>query len=121
MPKQTQSLKSLTGSNNLKKRNRTNTRAEPEQMCVSFLFMLSGDFSLRKRFLKAKKAIRKAFEYQLENRCFSFVELISICPTNWGMTPVEAVQWAEDAMLPYYRLGDFKTPGSSSLDKQKSR
>ncbi len=59
---------------------------------------------------KAKKAIRKAFEYQLENRCFSFVELVSTCPTNWGMTPVEAVQWAEDTMLPYYQLGEFKTP-----------
>jgi formate hydrogenlyase subunit 6/NADH:ubiquinone oxidoreductase subunit I len=35
---------------------------------------------------KAKKAIKQAFEYQLENRCFSFVELISTCPTNWGMT-----------------------------------
>jgi 2-oxoglutarate ferredoxin oxidoreductase subunit beta len=60
---------------------------------------------------KARKAIKQAFEYQLENRCFSFIELISTCPTNWGMTPVEAVQWAEDTMLPYYHLGDFKTPG----------
>lgn len=59
---------------------------------------------------KAKKAIRKAFDYQLENRCFSLVELVSICPTNWGMTPVEAVKWAENTMLPYYGLGDLKTP-----------
>jgi 2-oxoglutarate ferredoxin oxidoreductase subunit beta len=59
---------------------------------------------------KAKKAIKQAFEYQMENRCFSFVELISTCPTNWGMTPVEAVQWAEKTMLPYYPLGVFKTP-----------
>jgi 2-oxoglutarate ferredoxin oxidoreductase subunit beta len=59
---------------------------------------------------KAKKAIKQAFEYQIENRCFSFVELISTCPTNWGMTPVEAVQWAEEKLLAFYPLGLFKTP-----------
>jgi 2-oxoglutarate ferredoxin oxidoreductase subunit beta len=46
----------------------------------------------------------------MENRCFSFVEVISTCPTNWGMTPVEAVKWAEETLLPYYTLGDKKTP-----------
>jgi 2-oxoglutarate/2-oxoacid ferredoxin oxidoreductase subunit beta len=59
---------------------------------------------------KAKKAIKQAFEYQLENRCYSFVELISTCPTNWGMTPVDAVRWAEDNLIPYYPLGDVKSP-----------
>jgi 2-oxoglutarate ferredoxin oxidoreductase subunit beta len=59
---------------------------------------------------KAKKAIKRAFEYQLAGRCFSFVEVVSTCPTNWGMTPVEAIQWAEQTMLPYYPLGEFKTP-----------
>jgi 2-oxoglutarate ferredoxin oxidoreductase subunit beta len=59
---------------------------------------------------KARKAIRQAFAYQMENRCFSFVEIVSTCPTNWGMTPVEAVKWAEETLLPYYPLGDFKTP-----------
>jgi 2-oxoglutarate ferredoxin oxidoreductase subunit beta len=59
---------------------------------------------------KAKQAIKKAFEYQIANTCFSFVELISTCPTNWGMTPVDAVKWAEETLLPYYSLGDFKTP-----------
>jgi 2-oxoglutarate ferredoxin oxidoreductase subunit beta len=68
-----------------------------------------------KYILRAKKAIKRAFEYQLENRCFSFVELISTCPTNWGLTPVEAVQWAEETMLPYYRLGDCKTPEPSEV------
>ena len=62
---------------------------------------------------KAKKAIKQAFEYQIENRCFSFVELISTCPTNWGMTPVEAVRWAEETLLPYYPLGVYKTPEDS--------
>ena len=63
---------------------------------------------------KAKRAIKQAFEYQMENRCFSFVEIVSTCPTNWGMTPIDSIQWAEDTLLPYYPLGDFKTPETSS-------
>ncbi len=59
---------------------------------------------------KAKKAVKKAFEYQRAGACFSLVELISTCPTNWGMTPVEALEWAEKTLLPYYPLGEFKTP-----------
>jgi 2-oxoglutarate ferredoxin oxidoreductase subunit beta len=59
---------------------------------------------------KAKKAIKKAFEYQIEGKCFSFVELISTCPTNWGLTPVDALKWAEENLLPYYELGDYKVP-----------
>lgn len=59
---------------------------------------------------KAKKAIRKAFDYQLENRCFSFVEVISTCPTNWGMTPMDSIKWAEDVLLPFYPIGEFKVP-----------
>jgi 2-oxoglutarate ferredoxin oxidoreductase subunit beta len=60
--------------------------------------------------VKAKKAIKKAFAYQLEGRCFSFVEVLSTCPTNWGMTPVESVEWAQKTMLPYYPLGVLKDP-----------
>ena len=59
---------------------------------------------------RAKKAIRKAFELQQQARCFSFVEVVSTCPTNWGMTPADAVAWVEEAMLPYYGIGDVKTP-----------
>jgi len=59
---------------------------------------------------KAKKAIKKAFQYQVENKCFSFVEVISTCPTNWGMTPVNSIKWAEETLLPYFPLGEFKTP-----------
>lgn len=63
-----------------------------------------------KYIVKAKKAIKQAFKYQMEGRCFSIVEVISTCPTNWGMTPLEAVKWAEEVMLPYYKLGDYKLP-----------
>ena len=57
---------------------------------------------------KAKKAIKKAFQNQIEGKGFSLVEVVSTCPTNWGMTPVKALQWLEDNMLPYYPLGVYK-------------
>ncbi len=59
---------------------------------------------------KAKKAIKQAFTYQVENRCFSLVEVVSTCPTNWGMTPMEAIEWTEKTLLEYYQLGDYKVP-----------
>ena len=59
---------------------------------------------------KAKKAIKRAFTYQLEDTCFSLVELVSTCPTNWGMTPLDALKWAEEKMMPYYELGELKSP-----------
>ena len=57
---------------------------------------------------RAKKAIKKAFTYQLENRCFSLVELVSTCPTNWGMTPMESLEFIKERMIPYYPLGDYR-------------
>jgi len=59
---------------------------------------------------RAKRAIKQAFTYQMEGRCYSFVEVVSTCPTNWGMTPMEAIKWTQDTMLPYYELGELKTP-----------
>ena len=59
---------------------------------------------------RAKKAIARAFAYQAESRCFSLVELVSNCPTNWGMTPLDSIGWVEDQLLAYYPLGDKKTP-----------
>lgn len=56
----------------------------------------------------AKKAIRTAFETQVRGLGFSMVELLSICPTNWGMSPAQSLKWVEDRMLPFYPLGDFK-------------
>ena len=57
---------------------------------------------------RAKKAIKVAFQTQMEGLGFSMVELLSVCPTGWKMTPPEAMQWLEDHMIPYYPLGDFK-------------
>lgn len=59
---------------------------------------------------KAKKSIKQAFKYQLENKCFSLVEVVSTCPTNWGMTPVQAVEWTEKTLLSYYQPGEYKVP-----------
>ncbi len=57
---------------------------------------------------KAKKAIKKAFQNQIEGKGFSLVEVVSTCPTNWGMTPAKALNWLEENMLPYYPLGVYK-------------
>ena len=56
----------------------------------------------------AKKAIRLAFETQARGLGFSMVELLSSCPTNWGIPPIEALRWIEEHMVPYYPLQDFK-------------
>jgi 2-oxoglutarate/2-oxoacid ferredoxin oxidoreductase subunit beta len=56
----------------------------------------------------AKKAIRMAFETQVRGLGFSMVEMLSICPTNWGMSPIDANKWLEEKMLPYYPVGDYK-------------
>jgi len=61
-----------------------------------------------KHVIQAKKAIRKAFETQVQGQGFSIVELLSSCPTNWKMTPNDALHWVRDEMLPTYPLGDFK-------------
>ena len=56
----------------------------------------------------AKKAIRKAFENQKAGKGFSIVEVLSTCPTNWGLTPIEAIKRLQDEMIPYYPLGVYK-------------
>ena len=58
--------------------------------------------------IKAKKAIKKAFECQMEGKGFSMVEILSTCPTNWGMTPKAAIEWLKESMIPYYPLGVMK-------------
>lgn len=64
----------------------------------------------------AKKAIRTAFETQVRGLGFSMVELLSTCPTNWGISPLEALNWLEDHMIPAYPLGDYKVaPGVATI------
>ena len=56
----------------------------------------------------AKAAIKKGFEMQINKKGFSIIEVLSTCSTNWGMTPVAAMKWLEDNMMPYYPLGVYK-------------
>ncbi len=57
---------------------------------------------------KAKAAIKKAFENQINGVGFSLIEVVSTCPTNWGLTPEAALQFVEEKMIPYYPLGVYK-------------
>jgi len=59
---------------------------------------------------KAKRAVKRAFEVQEKRLGFSFIEFVSTCPTNWGVTPVAAMDFLKEKMLPYYPLGVFKSP-----------
>ncbi len=68
----------------------------------------------------AKKAIKKAFENQLAGRGFSLVEVISSCPTNWGMTPEAALKWIDEKMIPYYPLGVYKDRAASNGETEEA-
>ena len=63
--------------------------------------------------IKTKKAIKKAFQYQLEGKGFCLIEVLSTCPTNWGLNPIEAMKWLEENMIPYYPLGVYKDKGAA--------
>ena len=56
----------------------------------------------------AQKAIKKAFENQINGKGFSLIEVVSACPTNWGLTPQKALEWIDEKMIPYYPLGVYK-------------
>jgi 2-oxoglutarate ferredoxin oxidoreductase subunit beta len=56
----------------------------------------------------AKKAIKKAFEYQIEGVGYTIIEVVSTCPTNWGVSPQDAMVWLREKLLPYYPLGTYR-------------
>ena len=60
--------------------------------------------------IKTKRFIKKAFTYQMNDVCYSLIEILSTCPTNWGMTPEKATEWLEENMIPYYPIREFKLP-----------
>ncbi len=64
---------------------------------------------------RAKKALKKAFQTQIDGAGFSIVEIVSSCPTNWGLAPNEALGWLRDNMLPYYPLGVYKDKTSPAM------
>lgn len=65
----------------------------------------------------AKAAIKKAFQNQIEGKGFSLIEVLSTCPTNWGMTPDKALGWLRENMIPYYPLGVYKDKYAESEEK----
>jgi 2-oxoglutarate ferredoxin oxidoreductase subunit beta len=67
-----------------------------------------------KNVLQAGQAIRRAFQYQVESQGFAFVEVLSACPTNWGVEPLKANERVGSEMIPYFQLGTFK-------DRQKAK
>jgi len=90
------------------------TQGYPIKMC-EMLSQLDGASYLErvavnsvKNVRNAKKAILKAFRNQVEGKGFSLIEVISTCPTNWGMTPEKALAWVDEKMIPYYPLGVYK-------------
>lgn len=90
---------------------------------VAYLERVSVDTP--KNIRKAKKAIRKGFDNQMEKRGYSLIEVVSTCPTNWKMDPVEATEWMRENMLTYYPLGvyrdivadGFETAYDAALDR----
>ena len=91
-----------------------NTVGYPVKVC-EMLSQVDGAYYLErvavnnvKNIKAAKSAIKKAFQNQVEGKGFSLVEVLSTCPTNWGKSPVDALAWLEEKMIPYYPLGVYK-------------
>lgn len=102
-----------------------NTAGHPIKVC-EMLASLDGPAYLErvsvdcvKNVKNAKRAIKKAFENQVNNRGFSLVEVLSTCPTNWGMTPEESLEWCRENMIPYYPLGVYKDEYAKSEEESK--
>jgi len=92
----------------------TNTAGFPLRVCemlstidgASYIERVSSDSV--KNIRAAKKAIRRAFERQMDGGGFSLIEVLSTCPTNWGLDPVQSLDWLRENMMPYYPLGVYK-------------
>jgi 2-oxoglutarate ferredoxin oxidoreductase subunit beta len=74
-----------------------------------------------KHIMQAKKAIRTAFQAQIKELGFSLVELLSSCPTNWGMSPQDSMHWIVENMLPQFPLGDYKIIDELKTGRKKRR
>ena len=91
-----------------------NTAGFPIRVCEMLATLDGPEYLERvavntvKNVKNAKRAIKKAFENQINNRGFSLIEVVSTCPTNWGMTPQKALEWVDEKMIPHYPLGVYK-------------
>ncbi len=93
------------------------TQGYPVKVC-EMLSQLDGATYLErvtvtdvKQVRNAKRAIKKAFQNQIDGKGFSLVEVLSTCPSNWGKTPVQSIEWLKENMIPYYPLGVYKDKG----------
>ena len=101
-----------------------NTVGYPIRVCELLSTLDGPEFIARvavnnvKNINNARKVIKKAFENQINNKGFSIVEVISTCPTNWGMTPEKALEWVDEKMIPYYPLGVYKDRSAQTQAKE---
>lgn len=101
----------------------TKTQGHPIRVCEMLATTDGAAYITRtsvdniKNIKQTKAAIKKAFQYQIEGKGFSMVEVLSTCPTNWGLSPVESLDWLRDNMMPYYPLGVFKDKGGESNEE----
>lgn len=101
-----------------------NTVGFPIRVCEMLATLDGPEFIARvavnnvKNINNARKTIKKAFENQINNKGFSIVEVISTCPTNWGMTPEKALAWVDEKMIPYYPLGVYKDRSAAEKTKE---
>ncbi len=97
------------------------TAGNPIRICEMLATLEGVTFSQRvsvdsvKNINATKKAIKKAFKNQIDGKGYSIVEVLSTCPTNWGLTPVESLDWLRENMFPYYPLGVFKDKSEGEI------
>ncbi len=72
-----------------------------------------------KHIIKAGKAIKKALELQMKGKGFSFVEVLSACPINWGISPKDCSDWIKENMIPVFPLGEFRTPADEKQGEEQ--
>jgi len=101
----------------------TSTAGHPIRVC-ELLSTLSGTALAQrvtvdsvKNVNIAKKAIKKGFQNQIDKKGYSIIEVVSTCPTNWGLTPEESMNWLRENMLEYYPLGVYKDIDAEGGDK----
>lgn len=105
----------------------TKLTGEPMHMAELLAALPGTAYSVRRSLhdsrhvIQARKAIKTAFEAQQKELGFSIVELLSSCPTNWGMTPAQALEWIRDEMIPVYPLGDYKVAPELEVVRGRSK
>lgn len=72
------------------------------------VYVAAGSVDSPKRIIETKRMLKKAFQVQQQGLGFSFVSILSTCPSNWGLSPVDSLAWLRDNMIPVYQLGELK-------------